>query len=257
MPLPAKITNALDTLGEFLYALIRHWRAFLSSSLIVGALLNVYERASGKSIALSYYLGLLLVGLVVACFTVWLEEYNRRLSVEQQLAASRPRLKLSVVRERERNRGDVAYFLLENFSTSVAVNVIADIAIPLTPYTIRVRRSPVAEEPDAFLPELLEDGKPWTTHESSPFDSFMLKARLSAAYERLDAAAVGRPAPGECREIARFVLTYKRRFRTPHVLTYNPQNADRFRIDLSDEPEPDPQAIVLSAAVASHLAVTG
>lgn len=94
MPVPEKLAVAVDRTGEFALALVRHWKAFVSSSVFLGVALSTWERVSGTNIQFRYYAMLLAIGLFCACFTAWLEEYGKRTSLQAQLAGQRPRLVL-------------------------------------------------------------------------------------------------------------------------------------------------------------------
>ncbi len=105
----------------YVIALIRHWLGWLMSSVVLGVFLNIYERVSKQSIPFQYYAMILGVGLFVASFLAWRDEWTSREKAEGFLgevtAVREERLRdlhrpvRSYIDEVERHRGDAESLL--------------------------------------------------------------------------------------------------------------------------------------------------
>lgn len=81
-----KVRTFFVEIGEFLFALIKHWRAALTSSLILSVGWTVYSLISGKAMQLDTYLwSVFAVSVPVAVFAAWAAEYRGRLDAEQSM----------------------------------------------------------------------------------------------------------------------------------------------------------------------------
>jgi hypothetical protein len=89
MPVARKLVVFLDEIAEFLLAVLHHWKGALTSSVIISVGLTVYQLATGETLKLQPYLWTLVgVGLPVAIFLAWAEEYRGR--NKAQRAIGRP-----------------------------------------------------------------------------------------------------------------------------------------------------------------------
>ncbi|HSY50278.1 MAG TPA: hypothetical protein VLC46_15810 [Thermoanaerobaculia bacterium] len=79
MPFVRKVGTFLDEVLEFLLSVIHHWRGALTSSVVISVGLTVYQLATREALQLKTYLWTLVgVGLPVAVFLAWAEEYRGR-----------------------------------------------------------------------------------------------------------------------------------------------------------------------------------
>ncbi len=79
MPFVRKVGTFLDEVLEFLLSVVHHWRGALTSSVVISVGLTVYQLATNEALKLKPYLWTLVgVGLPVAVFLAWAEEYRGR-----------------------------------------------------------------------------------------------------------------------------------------------------------------------------------
>jgi len=89
MPVIQKVGQFIDTLAEFGLALWRNWKGFVSGTLLLGAPLTLYQLKTKADVPLAYFLGVLFVGFLVACFLAWHEEHQKREDLGRKLSALR------------------------------------------------------------------------------------------------------------------------------------------------------------------------
>ncbi len=87
MPIRRKtLVTFLGEIAEFILAVVDHWKGALTSSVLISVGLTVYQLSTGETLTLKPYLWLLvIVGLPVAVFLAWAEEYRGREKAQNEI----------------------------------------------------------------------------------------------------------------------------------------------------------------------------
>lgn len=239
MPLKERTTKFFDELGEFVWALTRHWVAFVTGNVVMALALMLYERFQ-KPIPNIYYVGMLGVGFIVAAYAAWLEEHRKR----TESKGPRPEIAMRWIQDGDPDSKPVVKFY--NGGSMDAYNVEAVIWLTEA-YAIRFEPiERIASHDDFVWTPVLDNGPRQAASSQRHIVAFVraamglqtpearrLRRHLRQA-EELQRLMTFEPRPPDL--IAKFSIAYTdfdgKSYSTPHVLTYA-DDAEEIRIRLA------------------------